>query len=244
MVQVGEKERFVMRERSAATLKPKHYVQISAPYEANERLVKHESRLAQMGLKDPNAARKMNGGKIIDQMQWHTDLMDADYSAATNDLKKVSQKARAHQLPLGGVLGERIAKSISLYETEPVQVKAKQHRTIAHEPTDYNDAGPKLAAPRPIDNSLQYSGMKISNVQTTKGADTAGGSMALLDAGRSSSIEQGSNASGGVRRGRLEGAIQQALQERKKSQQSIDTMTQKRIPMRTPKIKKGVSAAR
>jgi hypothetical protein len=45
-----------------------------------------------MGLKDPEAARKMNGGKIIDQMQWHTDLMTADYATTgQNELHKVSQ---------------------------------------------------------------------------------------------------------------------------------------------------------
>ena len=42
-----------------------------------------------MGLKDPTAVQKLNGGKIIDQMQWHTDLMTGDYDTNGNELKKV-----------------------------------------------------------------------------------------------------------------------------------------------------------
>ena len=119
-------EKQVLRERSAAQIKPKSYNSIQPSFEGNERQVKHESRLALMGLKDPQAVQKMNGGKIIDQMQWHTDLMTEDYATSQNEVKKVGMKARAHQMPLGGVLGERIAKSISIYETEPPTNKAKQ----------------------------------------------------------------------------------------------------------------------
>ena len=60
-------EKLVMRERSAANIKPKNYGRIAAVgFEGNERQIKHETRLEQMGLKDANAVQKMNGGKIID----------------------------------------------------------------------------------------------------------------------------------------------------------------------------------
>ena len=57
-------------------------------------------------------------------MQWHKELTNADYvpapkSKVRTDLVNVSQQARAAQMPLGGMLGERIAKSLSLYESNP-----------------------------------------------------------------------------------------------------------------------------
>ena len=80
-------EKLVMRERSAANIKPKNYGRIApAGFEGNERQIKHETRLEQMGLKDPTAVQKLNGGKIIDQMQWHTDLMTGDYDTNGNEL--------------------------------------------------------------------------------------------------------------------------------------------------------------
>ena len=142
------------------------------------------------------------------------------------------------------MLGERIAKSISLYETEPV--KPQQARTIVHEPADYIDTSKKLQRPDPIDKQLQYNGMKITNVQSTKGlgiveGESQTGSYNLLQ-GRSKSIDKASANSSMARKRGLEGAIQDALAQRKRSTHGNDVISSKRIPMRTAQIRKAGAA--
>ena len=39
-----------------------------------------EARLEQMGLRNKERLRKINGGKNMDQMQWHADLSHGDTS--------------------------------------------------------------------------------------------------------------------------------------------------------------------
>ena len=93
------------------------------------------NRLEQLGLK---AGPNLNSGKNLDQMQPHIDYPNEfvrDSIApgqAKLDFKRISQH-RAQQLPLGGLLGERIAKSMSLYnsqqpQTEHVSPKASKEQ--------------------------------------------------------------------------------------------------------------------
>ena len=74
-------------------------IDVSIPPNAgNPRQLQQEQRLEKMGLKNKELVRKMNGGKMIDQMQWHTDLRtnEADkINSGEHDFKKIPQKARA-----------------------------------------------------------------------------------------------------------------------------------------------------
>ena len=83
--------------------------------------MKNVSRLEQIGL-DHRGSKKVsiNGTfKNLDQMQPHVDLLhvfekEKAPGQSAVDLKMLS-KQRAQQLPLGGFLGERTAKTMALH---------------------------------------------------------------------------------------------------------------------------------
>ena len=98
-----------------------------------EKEQKHMSRLELLGL-DHKASgttrlQMQTSGKMLDQIQPHRDMKrylnkGTEPGKAQFDFKRLSQH-RNQQLPLGGMLGERVSKSISLLDSIEVDLNTQ-----------------------------------------------------------------------------------------------------------------------
>lgn len=131
-------------------------------------------------------------------------------------------------MPLGGVLGERIAKSISLYESLPAPA-----RHVSAAADDYSDMIPVRSAANKARPRIQHQMTSLApKLEVVSNFDA-----------RSKSIDHGKSDSTSVMRKKgLSGALMEAISFRKRTGQF--TQLSGRIPLRSSQTRSSIGSDR